>query len=95
MARRYVVSYDISDDKRRQKVFKALHGFGDHVQYSVFMCELSDTDLVRMRTLLRQLIHEREDQVLIADLGHADAPVSSRVRVLGRALLPPSRTVVI
>ena len=38
---RYFVTYDISDDTRRTAVFKTLRGFGDHLQYSVFRCDLS------------------------------------------------------
>ncbi|HUT57607.1 MAG TPA: CRISPR-associated endonuclease Cas2, partial [Phycisphaerae bacterium] len=40
MRRRYLVTYDISDDKRRDLVFKTLRDRGDHVQFSVFLCEL-------------------------------------------------------
>jgi hypothetical protein len=37
--RRNIVSYDISDDKRRGKVFDHLEGRGDHAQFSVFFCQ--------------------------------------------------------
>ena len=36
--RHYLVTYDVSDDKRRTHLFKLLEGNGDHVQYSVFFC---------------------------------------------------------
>ena len=36
MLNRYIVTYDVSDDDRRNKVFTALRGYGDHIQYSVF-----------------------------------------------------------
>ena len=39
---RTLVSYDISDDKRRRKVCKILEGYGYRVQYSVFECDLDD-----------------------------------------------------
>ena len=32
----YTVAYDITDDKRRNKVAKILKDFGKRVQYSVF-----------------------------------------------------------
>ena len=35
-----VVSYDITNDRRRLKVMKTLEGFGERVQYSVFECRL-------------------------------------------------------
>jgi len=36
----WVICYDVVEDKRRNQVFKALQGFGQNVQYSVFECEL-------------------------------------------------------
>ena len=41
----YLICYDISDDKRLRKVFKAMRNFGDHLQYSVFECQLTPSDL--------------------------------------------------
>jgi len=96
MARRhYIVSYDISDDKRRTRVFKTLHGFGDHAQYSVFFCELSEQELVKLRTRLRSTIHHREDQVLIVDLGTNARPLEEGIEVLGRGYQPVTRVVVV
>ncbi len=96
MARRhYVVAYDISDDKRRDKVFKTLLGFGDHAQYSVFFCELNQEELVRMRTRLRSFLHHGEDQVIIVELGPAVRSLSTSLDVLGKAYDPPLRTVVV
>lgn len=95
MRRTYVVTYDVSDDKRRSRVFKCLEGYGDHVQYSVFFCELNEAELIQMRTKLRGAIHHREDQVLIIDMGPAGTDVQDRVDVIGRAYSPPVRTIVV
>lgn len=38
----YVVSYDISSDKLRNKVAKILEGYGTRIQYSVFECRLDE-----------------------------------------------------
>ena len=38
---RYLISYDISDDKVRDKVVKYLEGFAFRLQYSVFSCNVS------------------------------------------------------
>ena len=48
MRNRYLVAYDVSDDKRRTGIFKTLMGNGDHVQFSVFLCDLSDLELARL-----------------------------------------------
>ena len=37
----YLICYDISDDKRLRKVFQTMRGYGDHLQYSVFECQLT------------------------------------------------------
>ena len=39
-AMRYVVTYDIADDRRREDVATLLSGYGPRVQLSVFECDL-------------------------------------------------------
>ena len=41
----YLISYDISDDDRRHRVYEALKDFGRRVQFSVFECEMDDAGL--------------------------------------------------
>ena len=36
----YLISYDISQTKRRNKIFKELKNYGKYVKFSVFECEL-------------------------------------------------------
>ncbi|MDZ7781130.1 MAG: CRISPR-associated endonuclease Cas2 [Gemmatimonadota bacterium] len=90
--RRYLVAYDVSDDKRRDKVFNELHGFGDWAQFSVFLCELTDRELIRMRIELRQAIQEDEDQVMILDLGRAHRPLENHLEIVGRSYEPAIRS---
>lgn len=80
----YFVTYDISDPRRWRKVFETLHGFGEHVQLSVFRCDLTPVRHVRLRNTLDRLIHHGEDQVLIAKLGRSTAEVIGGIEVLGR-----------
>jgi CRISPR-associated protein Cas2 len=70
----YLVCYDIADAKRLRRVFKAMRGWGDHLQLSVFECQLTAADLVRCRGELAEIIHHRDDQVLFVCLG----PVAGR-----------------
>lgn len=93
--RRYLVTYDVSDDKRRDKVFGEMHGFGDWAQYSVFLCELTKRELVRMRRRLRSHIHHDEDQVMILDLGRAHHSLEQTLDVLGRSYDPPVRSFIV
>lgn len=95
MQRHYVVSYDISDDKRRNEVFKTLYSYGNHAQYSVFFCELNAVELVRLRSSLRKSINHQEDQVMIIDLGSNNQPLETGLEVLGRPYRPPVRSLVV
>ncbi len=96
MARRhYLVSYDVADDKRRTKIFNALDDVGDHVQFSVFLCELSRRELAQLRTGLTEHVHHRDDQVMILDLGPAHVSLETAMEVLGRPHEPIVRTTIV
>lgn len=95
MIKRYVVSYDISEQKRLRKVFNTMRGYGDHIQLSVFICELSDKDRVLMIEALDRVIHHNEDQVLILDLGPAEGRGLECIESLGRAFTYPERHAII
>jgi CRISPR-associated protein Cas2 len=92
----YLVTYDISDPKRWRKVFKTLKGYGEHVQLSVFRCDLTPPRQVRLRNTLDRLIAHAEDQVLIVKLGRSTPDVIQGIEVLGRprTFELPSPTVV-
>ena len=93
--RHYLVSYDVADDKRRTRLFKLLEGEGDHAQYSVFFCELSQAELAGLRATITEIIHDREDQVMILDLGTGDRPLDQGLEVLGSPYNPLTRTLVV
>jgi CRISPR-associated protein Cas2 len=80
----YLVCYDITDEKRLRNVFKVMRNFGDHLQYSVFECQLTPTDLVRCRAELSKIIHHEQDQVLFVDLGPAEGRGDRVITALGK-----------
>lgn len=80
----YLVCYDISDDKRLRKVFKLMRGFGDHLQFSVFECQLTASDLIRCREALRGIIHHDDDQVLFVNLGPSEGRGDRVITALGK-----------
>ena len=80
----YLVCYDICEDKRLRKVFQLMRGYGDHLQYSVFECQLTATDLVRLRAALSANIHRTEDQVLFVNLGPAQGRGDRVITALGK-----------
>lgn len=90
MRNRYLVSYDISDPRRLRAVFKMLKGYGEHLQYSVFRCDLTRGHRERMLGELEVLIHHRDDRVMIVDLGPTGDTTDGRFRFLGRSIPPPS-----
>ena len=92
---RYLIAYDVSDDKRRTAVFKTLMGNGDHVQFSVFLCQLSDVELQRLKGKLQDCVNTRQDQVIILDLGPAESELASRLECIGKSYTPAARVLVI
>jgi CRISPR-associated protein Cas2 len=80
----YLVCYDICEDKRLRKVFQTVRGYGDHLQYSVFECQLTPSDLVRLRAELALIINHKEDQVLFVNLGPAEGRGDRVITALGK-----------
>lgn len=58
-----VISYDISEDKRRTKIHNILKSYGQWVQYSVFECELTDTQYAKLRSRLGKAIAPESDSI--------------------------------
>lgn len=90
MRQRYVVTYDISDPKRLRKVFRLLKGYGQHLQLSVFRCDLTPLMLAELKGKLLSVIHAREDQVLIIDIGPSEGRGAEVFESLGRAYVGES-----
>jgi CRISPR-associated protein Cas2 len=61
MRQRFLVTYDIRDPKRLRAIFRLLKGFGDHLQLSVFRCDLSPMDLVRLKAEVTEILNLNED----------------------------------
>lgn len=91
----YVVSYDIADPKRLRRVFKLMRNWGDHLQLSVFRCELSPEELLRLEAEVSDEIHHSDDQVLIVYLGPAEGRAESAFKAFGKPLLPHDRGVTV
>lgn len=86
MRRRYLVAYDVSDAGRLRRTFRVMNGFGDAVQYSVFVCDLSDVERQLMRERLSAVINLKLDRVLIVDLGVTESRLAASFDVIGRQL---------
>jgi CRISPR-associated protein Cas2 len=89
MARqRYLVAYDIRDDRRLRQIAVCMEGYGERIQYSVFICDLSGRERVQLRADVEMLMKMTEDSVMVVDLGPAGD--SSRFTFLGHHEKLPS-----
>lgn len=60
-----LISYDITDTKRRNKVCNTLKNYGTHVQYSVFECLLNNKQMIRLKNRLLNIIDQEHDKLRI------------------------------
>jgi CRISPR-associated protein Cas2 len=66
---RYLLAYDIRQPRRLRRVHKVAKGYGDPLQYSVFVCDLTRVELLDLKADLLLEMNTREDSVGIFDLG--------------------------
>lgn len=95
MRHRILVCYDISSDKRRDKVAKVCESYGVRIQFSVFECPLDELRLQQLRAHLEELINRDADQVLLVTLGPESGDASLRIDAIGRPYLQRSRVVIV
>ena len=96
MRRCYIVSYDISNDKRLRRVAKIAESYGRRVQFSVFRCELTARKRLSMEAELSAEIHHTDDQILFIDLGPVPGRGEECISAIGRPYFaPPERLVVL
>ena len=86
----YIVTYDVCDDRRWRKVFRIMSGHGDHLQFSVFRCDLSDRERVGLMEKLSRVVKHDADQVLLFPLGPVGGVDEHRVEAIGLPY-PPLR----
>lgn len=59
-----VVAYDITNDKRRQKIAKALETYGIRSNFSVFECVITESQLKAMQVKLNKIADPHSDCIL-------------------------------
>ena len=72
-----LVIYDVSDNKKRRRIFRILNGCGTRVQESAFECIISEARISALERKLSALI-DRTDSVRFYRL-----PVNARMSVYG------------
>jgi CRISPR-associated protein Cas2 len=75
--RRHLIAYDIANPRRLRRVIKLMESYGERLQYSVFLCDLSGYERARWERDIREVLNMGEDSVVCIDLGSVEssAPV--------------------
>jgi CRISPR-associated protein Cas2 len=97
--RLYLCTYDVASDKegdkRRARLYELLRDHGEHVQYSVFLCELTEGERIWLIGAAREILHEKADQLLVMDIGPENVDWSGKLHCLGKAWTPQVRSFII
>ncbi|MEL7034053.1 MAG: CRISPR-associated endonuclease Cas2 [Cyanobacteria bacterium J06592_8] len=74
----YIITYDITSDRRRRQVSHLLEGYGRRVQYSVFECVLTVAKYNELRRRMKPRINFNEDSIRFYPLsGHTLSQVEA------------------
>lgn len=60
-----IIAYDIASDKRRNRIHKALKGYGVNSQLSIFECDIQPTKFKGLIAMLELMINKEEDDLRI------------------------------
>ncbi|MDH2998905.1 CRISPR-associated protein Cas2 [Pasteurellaceae bacterium LFhippo2] len=80
---RYLIGYDVSDDKRLQRIHRRMIKFATPLQYSVFLFEGSKKMLDDGLKNILQILHKNEDDLRIYPL-----PTGTKEEYLGKPQYP-------
>jgi CRISPR-associated protein Cas2 len=83
MRNTYIVCYDVADPKRLRRVFKVCKDFGQHLQFSVFECDLTVSEKLQFEEKLVAEVKREEDQVLFIRLGPAEQRGQREITAVG------------
>lgn len=81
---RYLVMYDIRDTRRLRRVHDVATDYGERLQYSAYLCDLTRQEVVAFRRKLLTEINAAEDSISIFDLGVPGRKRTVRREHLGR-----------
>lgn len=65
---RYFFGYDIAHPRRLRKIARLLEQWGLRVQYSFFICDLSEEKKDELVAAIRGLMERREDSLVVYPL---------------------------
>jgi CRISPR-associated protein Cas2 len=88
----YLVVYDITSNKRRNRTHRLLLGYGTPVQYSVFECLLSKEEKDELEKLIQKKIKPRLDHVRIYRIC---ASCQNEIVIMGRSEVTKDEDVIV
>jgi CRISPR-associated protein Cas2 len=91
----YLCTYDVSDDKRRTRLFNLLKDHGEHVQYSVFLRELSPMERTALARRGQEFLNHEQDQLLIIRVGPSGLDWTAHLDCVGKHWTPETRSTII
>ncbi len=60
---KYLIAYDIKDDKKRKKISDILEGLGVRVNFSVFEVEVNKSKLSHLRKKIEKYVDKKQDSI--------------------------------
>jgi CRISPR-associated protein Cas2 len=69
MRTRYLLCYDVRDDRRLRRTAKVAEAWGHRLEYSVFVCDLDHVERACLERALRDVLHLDVDRAFLVDLG--------------------------
>jgi CRISPR-associated protein Cas2 len=75
-----LISYDVVQDKRRTNLLKLLRGYGTHVQYSVFECELDARQQRQLIQEMKAIIDPATDSIRLYQI---ERDAIARIQIIG------------
>ena len=70
--------------QRLREVFETMKGFGRHLQFSVFQCDLTSSRLAELKARMIEIIDPEFDQLLLFDLGPSEGRGREVVSSIGK-----------
>lgn len=84
MRTRYLLCYDVRDDRRLRRTIAVAEAWGERIQYSVFVCDLTDVERARLEGALRDVLDVAVDRALLIDLGPSQGGSAGRFHWISR-----------
>lgn len=81
-----LAAYDIGNEKRWRKIHTLMHDYGQRVQFSIFLCQLTPVDEAKLVARAQEIIHPVEDQLILVRLQPVGGSLNKRIRSVGRQI---------